>query len=141
MEPPSTEGQIPENPAISAELARLGDEFLARILAIELDRRPDNLEALSERAHALTRLGRTAEGLELDRALARACPDDAVVRYNLACSLALLGRLKPALSSLELAVELGFDDAGHLESDEDLQSLRGERRFCELVAQLRSTQP
>lgn len=133
----STEGRIPENPATEAKLARLGDEFLERILGRELERRPENLEAVAERAHALTRLGRTAEGLELDRQLARACPEDPIVHYNLACSLALLGRIQPALRELVEAVELGFDDPDHLEEDVDLESLRCEPTFRDLVRQLR----
>ena len=87
--------------------------------------------------HALTRLGRNTEGLDLDRQLVQACPDDPIAHYNLACSLALLGRVRPALDALDEAIRLGFDDPDHLESDGDLESLRSEPRFRAMVAELR----
>ena len=122
--------------ALADRLARLGDEFLAEFLGRELTRRPDNLDAISERAHALTRLGRHREAFALDRALVDALPDDPVVRYNFACSLALLGRTDAALDALERALDLGFDDHTQLAGDDDLAILRDEPRFRNLLARL-----
>jgi tetratricopeptide (TPR) repeat protein len=128
--------QLP--PAARAELDRLGNEFLERILAKELSHRPGNVGALLERAQVLTRLGRHGEALELDRTLATLLPEDASVAYNLACSLAQVGSAKEALDVLERAIDLGYDDAEHMAADEDLASLRGHVRFHSLLARLRS---
>ena len=48
-------------------LDRIGQEFLADILTRETVRRPENLVALSELAHVLTRIGRFEDGLEVTR--------------------------------------------------------------------------
>lgn len=114
-----------------------GLQFLASFLAVETGRNPHNVEALAELGHALTRLGRFEEGLEVDRRLVELAPDNSTVHYNLACSLALLNRPHEALDALERASELGYDDAEHLVADDDLVNLRGEPRFEELVRRLR----
>lgn len=58
--------------------------------------------------------------------------------YNLACAYALSGEDKAALKALRLAVEKGFDDIELLESDKDLDSLRGTREFVAIVEELKS---
>jgi hypothetical protein len=125
------------DPDLRARLGRLGDEFLADFLALALGRDPGRLEALAELAQVLTRLGRLREGLRADLALARACPLDPTVFYNLACSLSLLGRPRAALSALERAIENGYDDLEHLLADRDLEALRGLPAFEALVERLR----
>lgn len=122
-------------------LDRIGQEFLADILTRETTRRPDNLVALSELAHVLTRIGRVEDGLEVDRRLVRAEPDNPTAHYNLACSLALVGRRDEALDALEAAVAAGYDDAPHLRADEDLASLHGEPRFEALLRRIRGEVP
>jgi formylglycine-generating enzyme required for sulfatase activity len=53
--------------------------------------------------------------------------------YNQACAQARLGRPEEALASLAKSVELGFSDAAHLRADDDLASLREDRRLEELA--------
>ena len=53
--------------------------------------------------------------------------------YNLACAHALNGASGPALDALERAIAAGYGDADHMRHDDDLESLRGVRRFDELV--------
>jgi tetratricopeptide (TPR) repeat protein len=115
---------------------RLGLEFLAEFLGRAARRHPENVEALTELATTLTRLGRIEEGLVVDERLVRLLPRNATAHYNLACSLALLKRPEPALAALERAVELGYDDAKHLLADEDLYELRAAERFQALVQRL-----
>lgn len=124
---------------LSDSLDRLGQEFLAGILAVEVARRPDNLEARADLGHALTRLGRHAEALAVDRELVRRTPECETARYNLACSLAQCGEVEAALGELERAAELGFSDADLLEEDVDLAALRETERFRALVLRLRGT--
>lgn len=53
--------------------------------------------------------------------------------YNAACALARAGKKAEALDALEKALAEGYDDARHIERDDDLESLHGEKRFTELV--------
>jgi tetratricopeptide (TPR) repeat protein len=124
---------------LAPALEALGLDFLAGILEVELGRHPGNLGALVELGHVYTRARRYEEGLEVDHELVRRFPDDPTTHYNLACSLALLGRSEAALEELERAVALGYDDREHLLADEDLVSLRGSPRFESLVRALASS--
>ncbi len=114
-------------------LRRLGDSFLAGIMEEALRRDPRDEEAIAILAHLRTKEGRIEEGLALDRRLAALRPEDPVVRYNLACSLALSGQREEALAALAAAAVLGWDDAAHAREDGDLHSLRGDPRFEELL--------
>lgn len=121
---------------LGAELEQLGLEFYAEFWGGLVRRHPENLEALSELAQVYTMLGRHEEGLAIDERLVRALPDSHLVRYNLACSLALVGRSLEALDALERAVALGYDDLDHMLIDEDLMGLHSEVRFQRLVKRL-----
>ena len=121
---------------LGAELERLGIEFLADFFGGIVARHPGNLEALSELAQAFTLLGRHEEGLAVDEQLVRALPDSPIVRYNLACSLCLVGRGLEALDALERAVSLGYADVEHLLLDQDLASLHKEVRFQRVLKRL-----
>lgn len=111
-----------------------------RFLELARVRQSRNQEILAELGSAYTKLGRHSEGLAVDRELVRLAPDNATAHYNLGCSLALCGETGAALDALERAVELGYDDAQHLEHDVDLRSLLGEPRFDALLARLRGKQ-
>lgn len=119
-------------------LDHLGNRFLEDFLEVEVDRHPDNIGALAELGQMCTRLGHWERGLAVDRELVRLVPGNPTVHYNLACSQALLGSTEAALDSLERAVELGYDDSDYMATDEDLVSLRGERRFRALLERIRS---
>ncbi len=68
-------------------------------------------------------------------------PGDALLAYNGACAYARLGDRKGALRRLEKAVANGFRDADGMARDPDLESLRGEPGFQELLARMRSGSP
>ncbi len=58
--------------------------------------------------------------------------------YNLACLLALAGETDSAFTRLEQAIRLGWDDREHTESDPDLESLRRDPRWAEVVGRFRT---
>ena len=68
------------------------------------------------------------------RASAAAGHRVAASTYNVACALARAGKKAEALDALQKAIEEGYTDARHMESDDDLENLHGEKRFSELVA-------
>jgi Tfp pilus assembly protein PilF len=55
------------------------------------------------------------------------------VAYWAASAYALLGEKDAAFEWLERAVKLGIEDKTWLESDKTLHSLRGDKRFAELM--------
>lgn len=95
---------------------------------------PNFVEALIPLAELYTQRGLHERALTIDRRLASLKPKDAVVYYNLACSLALSGRKDQAFRALQRSIELGFHDLEHLKRDSDLKSLRSDPRFQSLAA-------
>jgi len=59
------------------------------------------------------------------------------VWYNFACLQAGAGDKKSALATLRRAVEKGFRDAERMETDPDLESLRGEAEYRQIVEGLK----
>lgn len=102
-----------------------------------LRNQPDFIEALAALGELYTQKGLYEKGLAVDKKLAILRPEDPTIRYNLACSYSLMNRLDEALASLHKAIQLGYDDVGYLEQDNDLENLRRDRRFEDFLALLK----
>ena len=98
-----------------------------------LRRDRSNLVALELLGGLYSKYAMTAHVLRVDRRMARLRPDDPRIRYNFACSLAVVGRKKEAVHQLGEAIGLGYDDWDWLRQDPDLTSLKGYPSFDELV--------
>ena len=61
--------------------------------------------------------------------------------YNLACAQSLQGKRAEAMTSLRKAVELGFRDTEKLTQDKDLNDVRDEKGFKELVELAKHAKP
>ena len=59
--------------------------------------------------------------------------EDGTWHYNLACALARLGKRNEALDTLDKAVSLGYLDVKGMSADNDLATLRRDRRFKEIM--------
>lgn len=99
-----------------------------------MDLNPDDPRAATMRAVALCRLGRMEEGVHWAERALSIDPNDAGVRYNVACLYALEGLADKAIECLEEAVRVGFGHHDWIEHDPDLDSLRGDPRFQALLA-------
>jgi tetratricopeptide (TPR) repeat protein len=104
-------------------------EFFGRIL----ERHPDYVDVLRVQGNNLTLKGRYPEGLQIDKRLVQLRPEDPLAHYNLACSYALLKRPEHALRMLRRAVELGYRDFRYMREDRDLDSIRHDPRFRQLL--------
>ncbi len=104
-------------------------EFFGRLL----ERCPDYVDVLRVMANNLTLKGRFAEGLQIDKRLVQLRPGDALAHYNLACSYSLLKRSELALKTLRRAVELGYRDFRYMREDRDLDAIRHDPRFRQLL--------
>ena len=82
------------------------------------------VEALQLLGDDYTRRGRFEDGLQVDRRLARLCPEDPLVHYNLACSFSLTEEFRKAAHALRKAIQSGYRDFEHLRRDSDLEPLR-----------------
>lgn len=103
-----------------------------------LDRHPCYVDALRAHANNLTLKGRYAEGLQVDKRLVQLRPNDPLAHYNLACSYALLKRPEQAIKTLRRAVELGYRDFRYMREDRDLDSIRHDPRFRQLMREYES---
>jgi len=108
-------------------------EFEIHFFAAVLDRYPDYIDVLRVQGNNLTLKGRYAEGLHIDKRLVQLRPADPLVHYNLACSFALLKRCDLALKTLRRAVELGYRDFRYMREDRDLDTIRHDPRFRQLL--------
>ena len=84
---------------------------------------------------ALTAVGEKdfAKGAELYLRAFDAGATVPTVPYNAACCFARLGRADDAFKYLDLAVQRGWSDVDHLKSDADLESLRSDQRWDDIV--------
>ena len=98
-----------------------------------LEKNPDFALALFALSDAYTKKGFFEKGLLIDKKLASLKPDDPIIFYNLACDYSLLSQLENSLSCLTQALSLGYDDFEHLEKDPDLENLRREPYYKELL--------
>jgi tetratricopeptide (TPR) repeat protein len=127
----------PHEPAAASAQGRVADQnqldfeldFFAGVLA----RCPDYIDVLRIMGNLLTLKGRFAEGLQIDKRLVQLRPSDALAHYNLACSYALLKRPDQSLQTLRRAVELGYRDFRYMKEDHDLDSVRHDPRFRQLL--------
>ncbi|HEX5444241.1 MAG TPA: hypothetical protein VFW87_10450 [Pirellulales bacterium] len=101
-----------------------------------LRRDPNNVDALRRQAKLLSDNGACRQALVLSRRLAALRPGDHGALYNLACNLVLTRRSDEALETLRNAILHGFNDLDQLRSDEDLDSLRDDPRFMEVLHEL-----
>ena len=132
---PYSEG--PEPPAAGAPPARTTDQnqldFELDFFSGVLGRNPDYVDVLRIMGNLLTLKGRFADGLQVDKRLVQLRPNDALAHYNLACSYALLKRAELSIKTLRRAVELGYRDFRYMREDHDLDSVRHDPRFRQLL--------
>ena len=60
-----------------------------------------------------------------------------LAHYNTACALSLQGKTESALEHFAKSLEHGFSDFDHIKKDTDLDNIRDEVRFKEIVAEAR----
>jgi tetratricopeptide (TPR) repeat protein len=111
-------------------------EFDIDFYASLLEREPNYVDVLRRQGELLTCQGQHQRALAIDLRLAALCPDDCVVLYNLACSLALVGQGDEAIEVLGRAIAAGYDDLDHLMTDTDLAALHQHPQFEPLLRRL-----
>lgn len=132
---PSNEGA--EHAPAGQPFARLAEQsqldFEIDFFGGILDRNGEYVDVLRVMGNNLTLKGRYAEGLQIDKRLVQLRPNDPLAHYNLACSYALLKRPEQSLQTLRRAVELGYRDFRYMREDRDLETIRHDPRFRQLL--------
>ena len=137
---PSHQGPEPvsANPAQrSADQSQL--DFELDFFGGVLSRHPDYVDALRIMGNLLALKGRTAEGMQIDKRLVQLRPNDALAHYNLACSYALLKRHDQSIKTLRRAIELGYRDFRYIREDHDLDPIRHDPRFRQLLGEFENS--
>ncbi len=123
-----------QNPLFKKE----GEEFIISFYEGILKKSPYLTDCLKYLGNAYTAKGMFAKGLEIDKQLSRLEPGNPEVIYNLACSYSLLKETNKAIQTLTSALNLGYNDIEHLEKDRDMNNIRHDKRYLELVNMLKT---
>jgi tetratricopeptide (TPR) repeat protein len=98
---------------------------------------PDYIDPMVLLGDAYTRKGMHDKALEVDLRLTRLCPDDPAAHYNLACDYSMLKDADKCIETLERAIGLGYRDFRHMLKDPDLEFVRKDQRFKDMVSRFR----
>jgi tetratricopeptide (TPR) repeat protein len=142
MAQPSKRADEGTETAAVLTLARLADQtqldFELDFFGGILQRHEGYVDVLRAHGNNLTLKGRYADGLDVDKRLIQLRPTDSLAHYNLACSYALLKKPELALKTLRKAVELGYRDFRYMREDRDLETIRHDPRFRQLLREYES---
>ncbi len=122
-------GRSADQPQLDFEL-----DFFGGVLT----RNADYVDVLRIMGNLLALKGRTAEGLAVDKRLVHLRPNDSLAHYNLACSYSLLKKPDLSIKTLRRAVELGYRDFRYIREDHDLDAIRQDPRFRQLLREFES---
>lgn len=114
--------------------ARLQYRRALQIVARYIELNPDDGRAATMKGVAHCRLGNQEMGLQWAEKALAIDPEDASVRYNVACLYSLEGRPDEAIACLDEALKAGFGHRDWIENDPDLDALRDHPKFQALVA-------
>ena len=118
-------------------LARFRDSQEAydiRLLEDLLAHVGESPDILTHLGYLYTQVRRHRDALLIDQRLVALRPRDPLAFYNLACSYALLGKVNRGFGALKRAVALGYRDLDHMQEDADLENLRSDRRWSDLLS-------
>jgi tetratricopeptide (TPR) repeat protein len=97
---------------------------------------PDDAEAWHMLGYSLHALGKLDEALKVHEKAFGFPAVAATAAYNAACVHALKGDKDAAFGWLKKAIEAGFDQAGHVAEDPDMDALRDDPRYQKVLAAL-----
>jgi serine/threonine protein kinase/Flp pilus assembly protein TadD len=118
------------------EEAREADRRAIEVIERHLDLQPDDTRALQLGAGTNARLGNVDLAKEWAARATTISPDNASIWYNAACTYALIDDADAAVDALENSIGTGLADVRWIQNDPDLNSLRDNERFKQLLVGL-----
>lgn len=106
-----------------------------------LKQNPDFIEALIALGDLYTKKGLIDKGLEVDEKLSRLRPEDPLVFYNLACSYSLVKEVEKSIEAIKTAINNGYGDFEFIEQDKDLDNIRNDERFQQVLTRFKPQKP
>ena len=113
--------------------ADVASEQLLALLPNYLLQNPDDSRARMYYAITLAERGRKDEAIREGAAALELSPGDPMMLYNCACLYARLGETGRAVDTLRQAMSGGYENFGWMKHDPDLDSLREDPGFIELM--------
>ncbi|MDH5196661.1 MAG: protein kinase [Gemmatimonadota bacterium] len=107
-----------------------------QVIEDHLDLNPGDTRALMLGGSAVARLGDVATARAWGERTLAIDPEDAVVRYGVACIFSMIGETDRALDLLADAVDAGFRMREWVENDPDLNALRSDPRYTAIIHSL-----
>ena len=112
------------------------NQVAVNVFRRHLDLNPDDARALYLGAGCLIIANKNEEALQwMERAVA-INPDEISVLYNAACIYSLLGKIDVGIDYLDRAVSAGFEFRDWIENDSDLDNIRDDARFQEILERI-----
>jgi adenylate cyclase len=107
---------------------------LLELLPNYLLQNPDDARARMYYAITLAEKGRGEEAMREGAAALELSPGDPMMLYNCACLYSRLGETSRAVESLRQAIAGGYENYGWMKYDPDLDAIRNDPDFVEMVA-------
>jgi adenylate cyclase len=120
----------------NAEKMAESNRKAALILEKHVDLHPDDLRSKSIWACSRTEVGEYEAALTIADELLALDPREPNVLYNLACTYSMCGKAEKALGLLDKAIMAGFSDKDWAKNDPELDPIRDEDRFHDLLERL-----
>ncbi len=106
---------------------------LYEIFPLYLKDNPNDGRTRTYYAKVLINMGKLEEAKEEEERALKLNPDDPLMVYNAACFYSLIGEKTLAINYLKDAIRLGFANYDWMKIDSDLNSIRNESEFIEMI--------
>jgi serine/threonine protein kinase/Tfp pilus assembly protein PilF len=113
-------------------MKRVLNEAIER-MDVYLSKNPDDARAHMYNAIHLAAVNRKDEAKDAGKKALELNPGDSLMMYNAACLYARLGDNKLAITTLKNAIAAGQQDFEWIKRDSDLESIRNEHEYIELM--------
>lgn len=137
--------RVVENEELETQLVKAQEllnegEFAdaAEVYTSLIDENKDNGFVVFRLGYALHGAGQLDEALEYHERATEFRPFKGIANYNLGCAYSLKGEKELAIESLKKAAKAGFTNLNYLREDPDLDSIREEPGFVQLIEWIES---